>query len=121
MFTSMTVSERAPSASSVSPAPMLALSPARESRPTIKKSSSPYCPFASRMSSECGSSALIVLSRAFFDVLHCQAPPVITSASTAASAATERPASSIGRRRLGSSAAVSTAPDGGSSGSSSFG
>ena len=40
-----------------------------------------------------------MLRRAFFDVLHCQAPPVMASASTATSAASERPASSIGRRR----------------------
>src|SRR5246500_491039 len=99
ILTSITVSDRAPSASSVSPAPMLAFSPARESMPTIRKSSSPYCPLGSRMSPEFGSSALMVLSRAFFDVLHCHAPPVAASASAANKAASERAASSIGRRR----------------------
>src|SRR6516225_3931126 len=99
MLTSMTVSDLAPSASSVLPAPMLAFSPARESMPTIKKSSSPYCPLGSRMSLELGSSALMMLSRLFFDALHCHAPPVSASASTAENAASERAASSIGRRR----------------------
>src|ERR1700758_4560389 len=99
ILTSITVSDRAPSASSVSPAPMSAFSPARESTPTIKKSSSPYCPLRSRMSPEFGSSALMMLSRAFFDVLHCHAPPVAASASAANKAASDRAASSIGRRR----------------------
>src|SRR5271166_2651230 len=96
MLTSITLSDRAPPASSASPEPMFALAPARESRPTTKKFSSPYCALGSTMSAESGSSALTVLRWLFFEVLQCQAPPVRTRASTANSADSERPASSIG-------------------------
>ena len=87
MLTSITVSERAPPASSVSPAPMLALSPAAS--PSRRSGSSRRR--TARRGRRCrmnpGSSALTVLSRSFFDVLHCHAPPVSTSASTAINAA----------------------------------
>ncbi|CKU31176.1 Uncharacterised protein [Mycobacterium tuberculosis] len=98
MLTSMTVSERAPPASSASPAPILAFAPARESIPTSKKFSSPCCPLGLTMSPECGSSALTMFSRLFFDALHCHAPPVSANARAANRAASERAASTIGRR-----------------------
>ena len=82
--------------------------------PTIKKFSSPYWPLGSRMSLDSGSSALMVLSRLFFDVLHCHAPPVRTSASTANSAASERLASRIGLRRTAFRRRVSAVGVGGS-------
>ncbi len=39
-----------------------------------------------------------MFSRLFFDELHCQAPPVSTSDSSATNATIERPAIKIGRR-----------------------
>ena len=53
------------------------------------------------MSREFGSSAEIRFSMLFFWDCHCQAPPVIASASTANSAASDRPANITRRRVLG--------------------
>ncbi|SHV60732.1 Uncharacterised protein [Mycobacteroides abscessus subsp. abscessus] len=57
MLTNIMVSERVPSASEVSPAPMALLAPARVSTPMMRKFSSPYWALGSRMSRELGSSA----------------------------------------------------------------
>ena len=80
---------------------MSAFWPYRLSTPTMRKFSSPNCALGSRMSREFGSSAEIRLSMLFFADCHCQAPPVIASASTAKSAASERPANMTRRRDLG--------------------
>ena len=78
MFTSITVSEREPPASSVVPDAHVAGSRRmRLSTPTIKKFSSPNCAFGSTMSRESGSSAEIRLSMLFFADCHCHAPPVM--------------------------------------------
>ena len=103
MLTSITVSDRAPPASSVSPAPMSLFSPNRLSTPTIRKFSSPNCAFGSTMSREPRSSADTLLSMLFFEDCHCHAPPVSASASTAMTAAAARPASiTLRRPRCGS-------------------
>ena len=99
MFTSITVSDLAPPASSGVPAPMSRFWPNRLSTPTIKKFSSPNCALGSTMSRESWSSAETRLSMLFFDDCHCQAPPVRARASTAISAAAARPAA-IDLRRL---------------------
>lgn len=91
-MTRMMLSERAPSASAVSPAPMALFSPCRLSTPTIRKFSSPNWALGSRMSREFGSNAAMLFIRLFLLVVHCQAPPVRTNARTANNAATERPA-----------------------------
>ena len=108
MFTSITVSDRVPPASSVSPAPMSLFSPNRLSTPTIRKFSSPYCALGSTMSREPRSSAETLLSMLFFDDCHCQAPPVRANAETAIRAAAARPAIMVflRRPRRGSGSAV---------------
>ena len=99
MLTSMMVSERAPSAMLVSPAPISPFAPMRLSTPMIKKFSSPFWALRSRMSLEFGSRAAMVFSRLFFALCHCHAAPVTANVDTAMSTAADRAASNAGRRR----------------------
>ena len=94
----MMVSERAPSATLVSPAPISPFAPMRLSTPMMRKFSSPFWAPGSRMSLELGSSATMVLSNLFLALCHCQAAPVTAKADTAMSTAADRAASSAGRR-----------------------